>query len=573
MKRTAEVMVVTALLSVTAFAVDGRGARWWADGGAYMVAADHEAASRAGAEILAKGGNAVDAAAAVSFALAVVRPESCGMGGGGFLILHRTGHRPVVLDYRETVPARADLTHYRDGKGKPIPDKTKRGAWAVGTPGQVKGQLLAFERYGSGKLSRKEILAPAIRLAREGVVVDGTLHRVLKNLAAACRKQPAYRQRFAELCRVFLNDGEPHAVGERIHRTDIATTLEAIARNGADAFYRGPIGSKIAAEIARRGGPLREEDLAGYTVRTLEPLRGVFGPYEIVAMPPPSSGGAVILQILNVLSAREKNIAKSCPATIGGSHRLVEAMKHAFADRAAFLGDRSPAVLADVQRMISQQRARAVAAGMDADKTKATTAYGLRAVPDDGGTSHFCVVDSRGWAVACTETINLAFGSYVMVPGTGIILNNEMDDFTVDAETPNALGLTQSERNLIAPGRRPLSSMSPTIVLKDGHVVMIAGASGGPRIITATLQTLLNVLVRQMEVNEAVATPRLHHQWLPDELRAEPGVSADVVEGLRRRGHVVKQSGGFGNVQAIHRRPDKWRGACDPRKGGKPAGR
>jgi gamma-glutamyltranspeptidase/glutathione hydrolase len=394
----------------------------------------------------------------------------------------------------------------------------------------------------------------------------------MKELAKSCRENPAYRRRFAELCRVFLKDGQARAVGESVDRSGIAATLETIAEAGADAFYGGQLGDRIVQEVQRRGGPLHKEDLAAYTVRTLEPLRGAFGPYEVIAMPPPSSGGAVILEVLNVLSARPGSIRDCVPNTSEGAHLLVEAMKHAFADRAALLGDRSEAVMADVKRMISPARSRAVLAGIDPDKTKPSQAYGLRAARTDGGTSHFCVVDAQGWAVACTETINTAFGSYVMVPGTGIILNNEMDDFAVDTKTPNEFGLRQSERNLIAPGRRPLSSMSPTIVLRDGKVVMIAGASGGPRIISATLQTMLNVLAGGMEVNEAVGAPRLHHQWLPDEVRAERDYPAEIVEGLRKRGHVVEASRGLGNVQAIHRRPNDWRAACDPPKGGKPAG-
>jgi len=434
--------------------------------------------------------------------------------------------------------------------------------------------MLALERYGSGKLSRQEVLAPAIRLARAPLRLDAHLHQATKSLARVCRKHPDFRTRFAPLYKLFLDDGQPFSVGKTVDFSDLASTLEAIEAGGSEAFYRGAIGEKIVAEIQRRGGPLAREDLAAYAVRSVASLRGRFGPYEIVTMPPPSSGGAVILQILNVLSASSPHIKSSYPPTADGAHLLVEAMKHAYADRAAYLGDRSDAVLADVERMISPQRAREVRSCIDPEKTRAPGEYGLRAAGTDGGTSHFCVVDTTGWAVACTQTINTAFGSYILVEGTGIILNNEMDDFAVDTKTPNAFGLRQSARNLIKPGRRPLSSMSPTIVLRDGNAVLLLGASGGPKIISATLQTLLNVLVGGMEVNEAVAAPRLHHQWLPDEVLAQRGTDPHILESLRQRGHRLKTDvDSLGHVQAIRRRANGWRGACDPKKGGKPAGR
>ncbi|MBN2562964.1 MAG: gamma-glutamyltransferase [Phycisphaerae bacterium] len=575
--QSCHVLLILAALAASVFTsvgcTGGPHASWSVDGTHTMVAADHEAASQAGAEILVAGGNAVDAAVATSFALAVVRPESCGLGGGGFMIVHRPDGLTIALDYREAAPAGATLDHYLDDDNRPIAGKTRLGAWAVAVPGTVHGLLHALEQYGSGRLSTWQILAPAIRLARSPLEVDAHLHEAMTKLAEDCREHPRYRERFAELCRRFLENGEAVAVGDDVDRSDIAMTLEAIARRGARGFYDGPVADKIVAEIQHRGGPLTKDDLVGYSVRMVEPLRGRFGPYEIIAMPPPSSGGAVILEMLNVLSQAGRPITELDTTNPADAHLLVEAMKHAFAERAALLGDRSPQVMADVGRMISQDHARDVWSKIDPDKTKPAKSYGLQTTPDDGGTSHFCVVDADGMAVCCTETINLAFGSRILVPGTGVILNNEMDDFAVDTRTPNAFGLRQSARNLIRPGRRPLSSMSPTIALRDGKVELLAGASGGPKIITATLQTILNALTRGMPIDEAIAAPRMHHQWLPDQVNLQRAIKPAVLRGLLDRGHAVRwYSGSAGCVQAIQRTTTGWRGACDPSKGGRPVG-
>lgn len=548
---------------------------WWSDGERYMVAADHAAASRAGADILAAGGNAVDAAVATAFALAVVRPESCGLGGGGFMVIRAPGASPVAIDFRESAPAGAARRYYLDDGGKPIPDKTRRGAWAVGVPGQVKGLLLALERYGSGRLTRRMILAPAIRLARAPLTVDRHLHDSMVVLAEDLRRSSADRERFDALARMFLRNGEPRPVGDAVHLTALATTLEAIAARGNDGFYAGPVGQRLVSEVQRRGGPLTWEDLQDYEARVVPPLEAWVGRHYVITMPPPSSGGAVLLEVLNVMtSTAQVGPSLAGTATPLGAHFFVEAMKHAFADRATLLGDRTPEVLAAVEDMIAFKRSRRLRRAIRGDRTQPITAYGLTAVPEDSGTSHFCVVDARGGAVSCTSTINLGFGSYILVPDTGVILNDEMDDFAVDATTPNAFGLRQSEQNLIEPGRRPLSSMSPTIVLRDGRVELVLGASGGPRIISATLQTMLNVLASEMTIDRAVAAPRLHHQWLPDVVYAESGIDDAVIRGLLDRGHTVRRySGSAGHVQAIARMSHGWRGVCDPDKGGRPAGR
>ena len=549
----------------------------WTDGAEFMVAADHAAASKAGAKILADGGNAVDAAVATSFALAVVRPESCGLGGGGFMLIHRPGKAPVVLDYRESAPAGARLDSYLDSQGRPIRGRTTRGAWSVGVPGTVRGLLHAFETYGSGRITRRQVLQPAIALAREGLPSNPHLFDAMQSLAGACERDAEVAKRFDTLCRTFLQDGEPIPLGDRVDRTGMVRTLRAIAEWGADGFYAGDIADRIVQSVAREDGPLTHQDLRSYQVRTLEPLKGEFDGFEILTMPPPSSGGAVILQILNTLAAAGDRL-DAFYGEEGGvryAHLLIESMKHAFADRAHFLGDRSPEVLADVERMILPDEAERIFSTIDLDAVGSSVGYGLQTLPDDAGTSHFCVVDRDGMAVACTESINLEFGSRIFVAGTGIILNNTMDDFAIDTTTPNAFGLRQSKRNLVRPGTRPLSSMSPTIVLKDGAVHMVAGASGGPRIISATIQTILHVLIGNMTVEKAIRAARLHHQWRPDRVDVQAHVPAEQLKDLFLRGHAIRRfPGSAGHVQAIHRLPDgRLRGACDPGKGGEPAGR
>lgn len=553
---------------------------WWTDAPRFMVAADHGEASRAGAEILHRGGNAVDAAVATSFALSVVRPQSCGLGGGGFMLIHRPGHAPTAVDFRESAPAAAERRFYLDDRGHPIPRKTVHGAWSVAVPSQVRGLLYVLERYGSGRVGRAEIIAPALRLARTPLVVDRHMRRASVELEEDARRDAGYLREYAELYRCFTNAGKARAIGESIDRSALASTLEAVARDGDDGFYKGRIADAMIAEVKQRGGPLTHADLADYRVREFEPLHGRFGDCDVLAMPPPSSGGAVIVQVMNVLALLAGDAAGGRETVERGdvdpalrAHRLVEAFKHAYADRARWLGDRDEAVLGDVARMISAARAREVAAAFDSQRTREPNDCGMRRLPEDGGTSHFCVVDGEGMAASATDTVNLTFGSYLLVPGTGIILNNEMDDFAIDPETPNAFGLRESERNLLRPGRRPLSSMAPVIVLRDGRAELVAGGSGGPRIISATLQVMLNVLAGGMALDAAVAAPRVHHQWTPDEVWMQRGIGPAIITGLLDRGHRVRYyPGTAGHVQAIARTVGGWRGACDPDKQGQPVG-
>lgn len=593
----AALLPLTAALGCASHAADRP---WTIDASRYAVAADHADASRAGAEILAKGGNAVDAAVATSFALAVVRPESCGLGGGGFMLIHRPGESPVAIDYREQAPAATRLERYRNANGKLDPTRIRRGGLSVGIPGTVRGLLHAFEHYGSGRITREQVIAPALRLARQPLVADEHLANAINEFRAACAKRPAMRSRYRELADTLLTpDGESR---RQIDRSAIVETLQAIADRGTDGFYDGPVAQRLADAAQADHGALSRDDLAAYRVREFKPIQQSCFGYEVLGMPPPSSGGAVICETLHILEsfgesrlredyerdyidkAVSPEALHALPGTPGSIeyvrpgeylHLLIEALKPAFADRAQWLGDASPDVATAVTHMLDQSRARRIAAGIDDRHAAPWTKYRERAVMhDDGGTSHLSVIDENGMAVACTESVNLLFGSRLLVPETGVILNDTMDDFALDTKTPNAFGLRQSERNIVRPGARPLSSMSPTIVLKDGRVRLVAGASGGPRIITSTLQTMLHVMVGDRQVADAVAAPRVHHQWLPDVVRYQPSLSAALQESLRRRGHKLKVRKSIGDVQAVERLPDgTLRAACDPDKGGRPAGK
>ncbi len=532
-----------------------------------MVAADQPDASRAGLAILRRGGNAVDAAVATSFALAVVRPESCGLGGGGFMVIHRPGADPVALDYREQAPAASSINLYRDENGEFVPERIRRGALAVGIPGTVRGLCYAHEKYGSGKLTLAEILEPARQLAANTTIpIDEHLRLALHGLYVD--KPNGYEIPDAEQAFVREIGAYPHINQYYYRTTNLDRTLHAIAINAADGFYRGPIADDIVATLKQFGGVMTHTDLATYQVREFKPLQfDAFG-YQCLTMPPPSSGGAVIGEAFNLLSALGVQPGQSID-----EHLLAETLKAAFADRARFLGDRSPAVLHDVQRMLDVERTTEFAQRINRDRASTTSTWGNIAISDDGGTSHLSVIDRSGMAVACTESVNLEFGSRIRVADWGFVLNNTLDDFALDTTTPNAFGLRQSERNLLRPGARPLSSMSPLIVLKDGKVRLVAGASGGPRIISSTLQTALNVLVEGQSVSDAVAAPRIHHQWLPEKLYVQPFQDVELLNNLRRKGHTLQTRRDIGHVQAIERLPDgTLRAACDPLKGGRPAG-
>lgn len=553
-----------------------------AAGGEYeraAVAADHPLASEAGVEMLQQGGNAVDAAIATSFCLSVVRPYSCGIGGGGFMIIHippppevapeDNAAEPVqvAINYRETAPAAVGPDYYINLDAQ---RPSRDGVHAVGTPGTVAGLLYALEEYGT--LDRAAVLAPAIRAAEEGFAADAHYVREVRKAADRLKGNPDLRETSTYIWEQLCHRGHMRE-GDIITNPQQAKALKLIAEQGAAAFYHGEIGDAIVEVMQQRGGAITAADLAGYEISIAEPLRGRFQGLEILSMPPPSSGGIAMQQVLGILQRRAIDPVKTPHNSAAYVHLVAEAMKHAFADRAEWLAD--PAfVRVPVKELLHGMYLDDRAAAISPYHTQEIYTYGSVTPPaDDGGTSHFCVVDEQGMAVACTETINLTFGSMVNVDGFGFALNNEMDDFTTDPGAPNAFGLRQSDRNLPEPGKRPLSSMSPTIMLSDGDVVLIAGGSGGPRIITATLQCILNCLWYGMTPQQAVDAPRFHHQWMPNVLQLEKRWSdRRMRRALKELGHKTERCEEVGVVQLIRLDRGAIRAACDGRKGGRPAG-
>jgi gamma-glutamyltranspeptidase/glutathione hydrolase len=538
-----------------------------------VVAADHPLASAAGAEVLRQGGNVVDAAVATAFTLSVVRPESCGIGGGGFMIIWNADEqRGVALDYRERAPqaATADMFVREDAAGNRA--SSERGGLAVAVPGEVAGLLYALEHYGT--MSREQVLAPALRIAAGEIAMDDTMRGTLEEVRQDFLQEPGLCDEFPALFALYLNSGEQR--DERRFRSPLTGVLEAIAERGFDGFYRGDVGTALVEEVRKRGGVITADDLTGMQPVVRQPLLGKLDGWSVVTMPPPSSGGVALLETLNILSAWDEAHADAPwnemePQSADSIHLLTEAFKHAFADRAEYLGD-TDFVDVPVSRLISGEYAAALAERIDVERTFPPEHYGRYTLPDDAGTSHFSIIDSHGNAVACTETINTSYGSYVVVPEYGIVLNNEMDDFTAVPGEPNAFGLIQSAANAVEPGKKPLSSMTPTILVRDGKAEYVAGASGGPRIITATLQVLLNMTRHPMTPQAAVAAPRIHHQWLPDELLLEPEFPDALAEELERRGHRVTRRSELAVTQAAAREADGVRGGSDARKGGAPAG-
>lgn len=565
-------LLVVAVLAVACASPAPRPATskpWGLSARDYVVAADHPLASEAGASILAAGGNVVDAAAATSFALAVVRPHSAGLGGGGFMLYKAAGKEAIFLDYRETAPGAAEAAAYLGADGKPIPGKTESGPWAVGVPGQLRGVPLMLSKYGT--MSLDKVVAPAIELAERGFPVDAHLREAMEDLASRIAKsgEPA---RYAEAARIFLKNGQPLAVGEILRQPDLAGTLRSLAAEGPDSFYRGALAAKVlAAAGPAAGGPMTAEDLADYEPVFRAPLLGSYRGKTVVSAPPPSSGGACLVEMLGALNGfSAKTLAKP-----EGSALVVEAMKHAFADRARLLGDPDahPEVEENAAAMTGPRRLKELKGLLNVSRTKEPASYGLQSLPDDSGTTHYVVMDAHGNALAATETVNLYFGSMLVAPGTGIVLNNQMDDFAVSTAVANAFGLRQSELNLVGPGRRPLSSMSPTMLLDRGEAVLAAGGSGGPRIITGVLWSILNTVDGGMAPDAAVAAPRLHHQWSPDTVRVDAAVGPEVRAELEARGHRLVPAEGEAAVQLGVRDSQGLAAASDPRKGGRPAGR
>lgn len=527
-----------------------------------MVAADNARASRVGAEMLAAGGDAVDAAVATALVLGVVQPFASGLGGGLFAVVWRAdGKKALALDSREVAPAAATRDMYLDAEGNVDHQASTRGPRAAAVPGEIAGLWRLHQQYG--KLPWKQVVAPALEAARDGFPVGPLLHERVTAKKDEIAARPA-------LAAVFFVDGAPIAPGAILRRPRLAKTLAAISKQGADGFYRGDVAKRLAAAMAQDGGLITEADLAAYAPKERPPVDALWRGYRVLSMSPPSSGGAVLVQVLRALEHLDlKALGHNSSAYL---HRLAEALKHAFADRARLMGDPDFAPV-PLDQMVGDAARDRIRSTFDAGRTHERAAYGGDyALPEDGGTSHFSVVDAKGNAVAITSTVNLAFGSMYLAGDTGVLLNNEMDDFVAKPGVPNAFGLVGREANTIAPGKRPLSSMTPTIVLKDDRVALVVGASGGPRIITGTLQVLLNVLAFDMDPRAAIEAPRVHHQWVPEVLAVEPEIAIDVRENLQRRGHDVQAQGRYNAVQAIAVDADGVaRGASDPSKMGAPA--
>lgn len=516
----------------------------------------------------------MDAAAAVGFALSVLRPASSGIGGGGFMLIwDAKEQRCIVLDYRERAPLRATAEMFVEDAKKSeddeqaVPKRSVRGPLAAAVPGHVAGLCHAVEKYG--RLSIAEVVAPAIRLARDGVPADAHFVKTRKSAMATWSKWPKeFRDRFMDFHNSYLLTGKSINVGDTVTSPQLPA-LEQIAARGAAGFYAGPVAEALLELNRQSGGLFTAEDFRDVQPVQREPLKLSYHGYDVLTMPPPSSGGIAMLTTLQILE--ELQAKRPSDSEAESAHRLTEAFKHAFADRAEFLGD---ADFADVPvaKLVSREHARELASRIKLKQTQPTESYGRFAPVNDAGTTHFSVIDAEGNAVACTETINTEYGSWIVEPKFGILLNNEMDDFAAVPGQPNAFGLIQSSANAVAPRKKPLSSMTPTIVVKDGKAVFALGAAGGPRIITATTQVLLNLIDRQQTPAAAVQAPRLHHQWLPDVLDLEPRLHRDLHEPLMMLGHKTQERNGNAVTQAVSRAADGLRAGSDARKGGRPAG-
>jgi gamma-glutamyltranspeptidase/glutathione hydrolase len=550
-----------------------------------MVVSDEAEATAAGVEILKKGGNAVDAAVAVGFALAVVQPAAGNIGGGGFMLVRMADGRTGMVDYRETAPGRASREMYVRPDGTLDAQAALAGYRAVAIPGTVAGMELALKTYGTMKLA--DVMAPAIRLAEQGFPVGEGLARSLDS------SRPLL-QRFSASRRIFLKDGARFQPGDTLRQPELGATLRRIARRGAREFYAGQTARELAEEMSRMGGLITMEDLAGYRARLREPLRAkyTFGgvEWEVITTVPPSSGGAAILQMLNILEPVELKNWDDAQSV----HWVAEAMRRAFADRAAYLADADFATVpvrgltdrryaADLRGTINPERASSSREITHGDPFRYETTAGGAARGGgvllepfaDGQTTHYSVVDAAGNAAANTYTVNTGYGAGITTT-TGFILNNTMDDFTTHPGKPNYFGLMQSEGNTIAPGKRALSSMTPTILVRDGKLSFVTGSPGGPTIISAVLLSVLNWMRLGMDAQAAVNAPRFHHQWLPDELRVEETLPPAVRAELERRGHTVRAVPWrwLGQVEAIgiDPRTAERLGAADPRRGGHAAG-
>ncbi len=536
-----------------------------------MVASQHEIASKIGVEVIKKGGNAVDAAIAVAFALAVVYPEAGNLGGGGFMLIRFKDGKTTAIDYREMAPASANRNVYLDKDGKLIKGEGSStiGYRAAGVPGTPAGLETAFKKYGSKKISWAQLIEPARKSAQNGYVLSNRL----ANLFKSHRRN---LEQYEDSKKIFLNGGNFYAEGDNFKQPELAQTLSRIQKFGAKDFYEGQTAKLIAADMRAHNGLITLQDLKNYQPKERAPIRGSYRGYEIISMPPPSSGGIVLLQTLNILE--NYDLRRMSYNSSEKYHVLAEAMRRSFADRAEFIGDPD---FADVPtaRLIDKNYARQRSKTIDSDKASksAKIGHGEPIGKESMDTTHFTVVDAEGNVVTNTYTINDLYGSAVTAKGTGVLLNDEMDDFAAQPGKPNMFGLVQGERNSVQPKKRPLSSMTPAIVLRrDGSLWFALGARGGPRIITAVLQTIINMVDHDMNIQQAIDAPRIHHQWLPDEILHEPyGMNSDTLKVLEKFGHNFAGKPGYSASLtgiAIEEKTNVRLGAIDSRSDGEAVG-
>jgi gamma-glutamyltranspeptidase/glutathione hydrolase len=526
-----------------------------------MVVAQEKLAAQIGADILRQGGNAVDAAVATGFAMAVTYPRAGNIGGGGFMVVHLAEpDEDVAIDYRETAPAATRSDIFLGADGKPDIAKSRDSALAIGVPGTVAGLAVALEKYGSGRFKLADLVKPAVALAANGIPIADDIADTLPFGRGRMARWPSAPNILTRADGTLLHEGD------MLIQSDLAATLAAIAERGPRGFYEGPVAEKLVKAVGDAGGTMTLDDLKSYQPVIRTPVRGTYRGYDIVSMPLPSSGGTVLLETLNILEGFPMSDMKQGSAP--SLHLMIEAMKRAYADRARYLGD--PAfVNAPTDILIAKDYAAKQRASIDPDHATPSADALLVKPPREGdNTTHYSVVDSRGNAVSNTYTLNFPYGVGLVARGTGVLLNNELDDFTAAPGASNAFGLVGFEANLPGPGKRPLSSMSPTIVLKDGKPVLVTGSPGGSRIISTVLQVIVNVLDYKMDVASAVAAPRLHHQWLPDEVRIERGFQEETLAALKAKGHKLVEPLGQTSANSIAVTPNGLLGAPDPRTRG-----
>lgn len=533
----------------------------WARQG--MVSSQQQIATQVGVDILQQGGNAVDAAVAVGFTLAVTLPRAGNLGGGGFMLVYLAEkQQTLALDYREMAPQQAHRDMYLNEDGSVDQNRSRFHGLAVGVPGTVMGLVEALQRYGSMDL--RQVMQPAIRLARDGFIVDHELATSLQQSAKRLGQWPASKEVF------FHPNGSPYQSGERLIQQDLANTLTQISRHGSKAFYQGRIAQQIIAAVNQAEGNMSPADMQNYQLRLREPVSGHYRGYRIVSMPPPSSGGTHIIQILNMLE--QADLAGMGHNSADSIHIMVEAMKRAYADRSEYLGDPDFNPI-PVAQLTDKAYAKKLFAQIDVNHASDSRQIkpGLELPAESPQTTHFSVVDRWGNAVSNTYTLNFSYGSGIMAKGTGVLLNNEMDDFSAKPGVANAYGLIGGSANAVQAAKRPLSSMSPTMVFKPGSddILLVTGSPGGSRIITTTLQIISNVIDHRMNIAEATQASRFHHQWLPDNITLEKGFSVDTIRLLRQKGHAIDASNwAMGSTQSILRVEDGWSGASDQRQAG-----